>query len=75
MTCYNRLQLSNVTLSWLLSGEQDVFLPPQKLHAKAKQFFPQLHSTVIADAGHLLLEEQPQQVLAQVLDFLDPQGR
>ena len=54
----------------LLSGEQDVFLPPDKLVQKARQLFPNIEVHIIPDAGHLLPDEQPEQVLRHVRKFL-----
>lgn len=54
----------------LLSGEQDVFLPPRKLLPRARQLLSSLRVVTIHNAGHLVPEEQPQQVMEQIEGFL-----
>ncbi|MBA3867670.1 MAG: alpha/beta hydrolase [Anaerolineae bacterium] len=54
----------------LLTGEQDVFLPAQKLTRKAHELFPNIQNIIVPDSGHMLPDDQPKIVLAQVKDFL-----
>ncbi|MBI1280484.1 MAG: alpha/beta fold hydrolase [Anaerolineaceae bacterium] len=54
----------------LMVGDQDVFLPAQKLVEKARELFPKLKTIVVPNSGHLLPDDQQQIVLTHVDDFL-----
>lgn len=54
----------------LMVGDQDIFLPAQKLVEKARQHFPKIKTIVVPNSGHMLPDDQFQIVLAHVDDFL-----
>ena len=57
----------------LLSGAQDVFLPANRLVQKATKLFPDIHTHIVPDAGHLLPDELPDRVMGYVRELLKQQ--
>ncbi|MEM6888209.1 MAG: alpha/beta fold hydrolase BchO [Pseudomonadota bacterium] len=68
-TLNNRLfEITAPTL--FIVGEEDRTVPP-RVSDKAASRMPNAHVSRIAGAGHLVHEEQPQQVARLILDWLD----
>ena len=56
----------------LLIGAQDVAYQPRAMLARLTGLIPQLETAVIPAAGHALNFDQPEQVSARILAFLQP---
>ncbi|MFH0901380.1 MAG: alpha/beta hydrolase [Pseudomonadota bacterium] len=55
----------------VVSGVQDCFLPPVRLEAGVRRL-SSARFTVVEGAGHLLIEEMPEQVIAAIDRILEP---
>jgi pimeloyl-ACP methyl ester carboxylesterase len=56
--------------SLLLSGERDVFLPPNKLARRAREVLSNVQVEIVPGAGHLLAHEQAALVIERIRAFL-----
>jgi pimeloyl-ACP methyl ester carboxylesterase len=71
-TVYTDAELKQIDLpALLLIGSGDKIYNPEKAIARAQRWMPDLTTEVIANAGHLLIMDQPEIINARILKFLN----
>jgi len=70
-TVFTDAELKQIDLpALLLIGAGDKIYNPQKAIQRAQRWMPDLTAEIIANAGHLLIMDQPEIINAHILKFL-----
>jgi pimeloyl-ACP methyl ester carboxylesterase len=71
-TVYTDAELKRIDCpALLLIGAGDKIYNPRKAIERAQHWMPDLTAQIIADAGHLLIMDQPETINARILKFLN----
>jgi len=54
----------------LLIGDREILYDAEAAIARARQLIPHVEAAIVANAGHMLSTDQPEEVTSRVLRFL-----
>lgn len=67
--------VKNIQLPTLIiAGENDVIDSPQRLEEEVQAVIPQARMSVVSNAGHLIMLQEPQKVARLISDFIEDRG-